>query len=71
MKVFEFKANCIAVLARGGKSKPLLLITRLGESVAKFVPPSAPCCFNCVGNMKESGKILSDIVAPAADPEGW
>ena len=71
MKISEFKAKCIAVLARVGKSKTPLLITRFGKPVAQIFPPPASPDSDWIGSMKETGEILGDIVAPAADPEDW
>lgn len=71
MKISEFKAKCIAVLTRVGKSKTPLLVTRFGKPVAQIFPPPASRDSDWIGSMKESGEILGDIVAPAADPEDW
>ena len=71
MKISEFKAKCIAVLARVGKSKTPLLVTRFGKPVAQIFPPPTSRNSDWIGSMKETGEILGDIVAPAAGPEDW
>ncbi len=71
MKISEFKAKCIAVLAKVGKSKTPLLVTRFGKPVAQIFPPPTSRNPDWVGSMKETGEILGDIVAPAAKPEDW
>ena len=71
MKVSEFKANCIAVLARVGNSKPPLLVTRFGKAVVQIFTPPAPPNSDWIGSMKGSGEFLGDIVATAADAEDW
>ena len=69
MKISEFKAKCIAVLARVGKPKTPLLEIQFGKPVAQISPPPAPRGSDWIGSMKETGEILGDIVAPAADSE--
>ena len=71
MKISEFKAKCVAVLARVDKSKTPLLVTRFGKPVAQIFPPPAARGSDWVGSMKETGEILGDIVSPAAGPEDW
>lgn len=71
MKIFEFKAKCIAVLARVCKSKTPLLVTRFGKPVVQIFPPLTARSSDWIGSMKETGETLGDIVAPAADPEDW
>ncbi len=68
--ISEFKATCLAVLERVRKSGQPVLVTRRGEPVAEIVPPSARArAAPWLGSARGSGRILGDLVAPAADEE--
>lgn len=69
--ISEFKAKCLAMLEEVQKTKTPLLVTRFGEPVAEIIPPSAASSGNWMGSMKDSIKILGDIVAPATDESDW
>lgn len=69
--ISEFKAKCLAMLEEVQKTKTPLLITRFGEPVAEIVPPSATSPADWMGSMKDSIKILGDIVSPATDESDW
>lgn len=72
MAISKFKARCLAVLERVNKTRKPILVTRFGEPVAEIVPPQAPARpATWLGCMKGTGRILGDIVAPAADEEDW
>ena len=66
--ISEFKAKCLALLERVRQTKKPLRITRFGKPVAEVVPPSPDAeQNNWIGSMKDSMKILGDIVAPVVD----
>lgn len=69
--ISEFKAKCLAMLEEVQKTKTPLLITRFGEPVAEIVPPSATSPADWMGSMKDSIKILGDIVSPATGESDW
>ena len=70
--ISKFKATCLAVLEKVRKTGEPVLITRYGEPVAEIVPPSSQKRpENWLGCMRGTGKIVGDIVAPAADEEEW
>ena len=69
--ISEFKAKCLAMLDEVQKTKTPLLITRFGEPVAEVVPSSATAPRDWMGSMKDSIKILGDIVSPATDESDW
>jgi prevent-host-death family protein len=70
--VCKFKATCLSVLERVRKTRKPILITRFGQPVAEVVPPSVPGRpANWLGSMAGSGRIVGDIVSPAAEREDW
>jgi len=72
MAISKFKAKCLAVLERVGKTKKPILITRFGKPVAEIVPPSvAPRPDDWVGSLRSTGKVVGDIVSPAVEDEDW
>ncbi len=68
MQISTFKATCLAVLERVGKTGQPVLVTRYGQPVAQIVPPPAG---NWLGAMAGAGRIEGDLVAPALDAEEW
>ena len=69
--ISEFKAKCLALIDEVQKTKQPLRITRRGEPVAELVPTTPQGESNLLGFMQGRGKILGDIVSPAADPDEW
>jgi prevent-host-death family protein len=69
--ISEFKAKCLALIAEVQKTRQPLRITRRGEPVAELVPTTPEEEGNLLGFMKGRGKILGDIVSPAADADEW
>jgi prevent-host-death family protein len=66
--ISEFKAKCLALLERVRQTKKPLRITRFGKPVAEIVPPSPEAGRDdWIGSMKDSVKILGDIVSPVID----
>lgn len=68
MQISTFKATCLAVLERVGKTGQPVLVTRFGQPVAQIVPPPSG---EWLGAMAGTGQILGDLTAPAIDPEEW
>ena len=68
MQISTFKATCLAVLERVGKTGQPVLVTRFGQPVAQIVPPPSG---DWLGAMAGTGRILGDLTAPATDPEEW
>ena len=68
MQISTFKATCLAVLERVGKTGQPVLVTRFGQPVAQIVPPPSG---DWLGAMAGTGRILGDLTAPAVDPEEW
>jgi prevent-host-death family protein len=70
--ISEFKAKCLALLDQVQKTKKPIRVTRFGKPVAEVVPASpAAEATDWIGSMKDSMKILGDIVSPANDESDW
>ena len=68
MQISTFKATCLAVLERVGKTGQPVLVTRYGQPVAQIVPPPSG---DWLGAMAGSGRIRDDLIAPALDAGEW
>jgi prevent-host-death family protein len=70
--ISEFKAKCLALLQQVNKTKKPLRITRFGKPVAEVTPPSpeAPSG-EWLGSMRDSIKIVGDIVSPVMEESDW
>jgi prevent-host-death family protein len=72
MAISQFKARCLAVLERVRRTRKPIRITRFGEPVAEVVPPSVPDRPEAwLGSMAATGRVVGDIVTPAADESEW
>ena len=72
MSISEFKATCLAVLERVRQTGRSVLITKRGEPIAEVVPPSpAAQGARWLGSMRDHGRIVGDIIAPAGDAGEW
>ena len=70
--VSKFKATCLAVLERVRQTGEPVLVTKRGEPIAEIVPASPPSVDKRrLGMLAGSGRILGDIVAPAAAEDEW
>lgn len=70
--IFEFKATCLSVLEKVRRTGQPILVTRRGEPVAEIVPPARPSATrDWIGSAVGSGRIVGELVAPAADPSEW
>jgi len=69
--ISEFKAKCLDLLEQVQKTKKPIRITRFGKPVAEVIPPSATGPADWIGSMRDSMKIVGDIVSPAGDSEDW
>ena len=70
--ISEFKAKCLALLEEVSKTKKPLRITRFGKPVADVIPsPTVVDREQWIGSMKDSMRILGDIVSPANDEDDW
>jgi len=70
--ISRFKATCLAVLEQVRRTRKPILITRRGQAVAEVVPPHAPSAgTSWLGQMRGTGHIVGDVVAPAASEGEW
>jgi prevent-host-death family protein len=70
--ISEFKARCLAILARVQKTGRPVLVTRFGKPVAEVIPPSASVRpKRWLGAMEGTARIVGDIISPASDESDW
>jgi prevent-host-death family protein len=70
--ISEFKARCLAILARVQKTGRPVLVTRFGKPVAEVVPPSTSVRpKRWLGMFEGTGRIVGDIVSPAVEESDW
>jgi prevent-host-death family protein len=70
--ISEFKAKCLALMDQVQKTKKPLRVTRFGKPVVEVIPPSSePGVGDWIGSMKDTMKIIGDIVSPANDEKDW
>ena len=71
IQISKFKATCLSVLDRVGKTRKPVLVTRFGKPVAQVLPPPPNPAGDWLGAMKDHGEIHGDLIAPAADLSVW
>ncbi len=71
MKISEFKATCLAVLARVSRTGKPVLVTRFGRPVAQIVPPPRTSGHAWLGTLRDQGTILGDLIEPATAASEW
>jgi prevent-host-death family protein len=69
--ISEFKAKCLFLIDQVQKTKTPLVITKFGKPVAEVIPSFPKPTADWMGSMKDSMKILGDIVSPATDESEW
>ena len=70
--ISQFKARCLAILARVKRTGQPVLVTRFGEPVAEVVPPAASARpGQWLGSLEGTARIVGDIVSPAAGERDW
>jgi prevent-host-death family protein len=69
--ISEFKAKCLSLIDQVQKTKKPLVITKFGKPVAEVIPPTPKPVGDWIGSMRDSMKILGDIVSPATDEDEW
>jgi prevent-host-death family protein len=64
----EFKATCLALLDKVGRTGQPILVTKRGKPVAQLAPPPPPeKKGSWLGCMRGTGVILGDIVGPVLE----
>lgn len=71
IKISEFKATCLAVLARVEQTGRPVLVTRFGRPVAQVTPPPKASAEAWLGSMVGQGTIVGDLIEPVVAPEEW
>lgn len=71
IKISEFKATCLAVLAKVAQTGKPVLVTRFGKPVAQVAPPPQASPDEWLGAMRGRGTIVGDLVEPVAGPDEW
>ena len=71
IQISKFKATCLSVLERVGRTGQPVMVTRFGKPVAEVVPPPKPPAAAWLGAMRNQGAILGDLVEPVAAPDDW
>ncbi len=72
ISISRFKATCLAVLEQVRRTGQPILVTKRGEPIAEVVPASRPADGKRrLGIFAPSGKIVGDIVTPAAEEWEW
>jgi prevent-host-death family protein len=70
--ISKFKATCLGLLKQVKKKGEPILVTLKGEPVAMVMPPPpAEKTGMWMGAYRGTGRIVGDIVAPAADESEW
>jgi prevent-host-death family protein len=70
--ISEFKAKCSALLEQVRLTRQPIRITRFGKPVAEIVPTAiVQDRASLMGSMRDSIKILGDIISPASDEDEW
>ena len=71
IEISTFRATCLAVLDQVGRTRKPVLVTRFGKPVARILPPPSCRDGEWLGAMRDDGRILDDLVTPAADLSEW
>ena len=71
VSVSKFKATCLELLRQIQQTGQSIVITKHGTPIAEVHPPQHKRDRSPVGIMQGRGKILGDIVSPAAPADEW
>lgn len=72
ISISEFKATCLKVLDNIKKTGDSIIVTRRGEPIVLVTPPPPPKkTKSWLGKYRSEGKIIGDIISPAADLDDW
>jgi prevent-host-death family protein len=70
VKASEFKAKCLELMDEVDATGHGLTVTKHGRPIAQLLPMPERRK-GIFGLHKGKGRVLGDIIAPAADPEEW
>jgi hypothetical protein len=71
IQISEFKALCLRLLDQVKRSRKSLLVTRNGEPLVIISPAPQRIQRAPFGALRETGKVLGDLTAPASDETDW
>lgn len=72
ISISKFKATCLAVLERVRRTGMPVVVTKHGRPIAEVVPAAPePSENGWLGAMRGRGRVVGDIVSPAADTDEW
>jgi prevent-host-death family protein len=72
VSVSQFKARCLAILAKVQKTGHPILVTRFGKPMAEVIPPPSPARpERWLGSLEGSVQIVGDIVSPTTTADDW
>ena len=72
ISISKFKATCLAVLERVRRTGMPVVVTKHGRPIAEVVPVAPePRENGWLGAMRGRGRVVGDIVSPAADTDEW
>ena len=69
--VSQFKARCLAILAKVQKTGHPILVTRFGKPLAEVIPPPSPAPDRWLGSLEGSVQIIGDVVSSATTEDDW
>jgi len=71
ISISQFKATCLAILARVKRTHKPILVLRKGEPIAQVLPPPSSMPQSWLGSLSDSGQILGNIIDPVSPSEEW
>jgi len=71
ISISEFKAVCLRLLDKINKTGVPITVTKNGQPLVVVHPVPPDKGRAKFGDMKETGKILADIIEPASEPTEW
>ncbi len=67
----EFKQTCLRLLDEVRETGESIVVTKRGRPVAQLAPLPPSATGDWSGALRGTGRILGDLVAPAADEDEW
>ena len=67
----EFKQTCLRLLDEVRETGQPIVITKGGDPVAQLALVAASTLGDWSGAMHSTGRVVGDLVAPAAGPDDW
>ena len=67
----KFKATCLKLMDQVKRNRETLIVTKNGVPIIKIVPADELPSENILGCMKETVKIVGDILEPITSPLDW